>query len=222
MAERQVTIGDDTLPLPSPFVVLATQNPIEHEGTYRLPEAELDRFFIKILIGYPSMEEERKIVLTGQEEKSNFETESAKSRPPVFSIEDLRALKNAAALVHCEESIAAYIVSLVAATRPPALGETSRASLPRQERRMGAGRLKEESYFQYVRLGASPRASISLYRYAKIKAMFAGRSWVSPEDVKDSAFDVLRHRIALSYEAASAGVSADDVVSMILDAVPLP
>ncbi len=215
MAERQVTIGDETLKLPSPFVVLATQNPIEHEGTYRLPEAELDRFFIKIIVGYPSIEEERKIALEGQEDASNFDTGSMNYRPALFSIGDLRSLKNAARDIHCDEAIAAYIVAIVAATRPPKTPD-------REERRANAGRLKPSSYFEYIRLGASPRASIALYRYAKIKALFAGRSWVSPEDVKDAAFDVLRHRISLSYEAASEGISADNVVSMILDAVPQP
>ena len=215
MAERQVTIGDETLALPQPFVVLATQNPIEHEGTYRLPEAELDRFFIKIIVGYPSIEEERKIVLAGQNEASNFEAERINPLEPVFSFDDLRVLRDAALAVHCEDAITAYIVALVAATRP---------SLEQgvQERWGGAGRLKEKTYFEYIRLGASPRASIALYRYAKIKALFAGRSWVSPEDVKDAALDVLRHRIALSYEAASEGVAADDVILMILDAVPQP
>ena len=215
MAERQVTIGDDTLALPHPFVVLATQNPIEHEGTYRLPEAELDRFFIKIIVGYPSIEEERKIVLAEQTEKSNFEAKRINPLDALFSAHDLRTLRDAALAVHCEDAITAYIVALVAATRPPSLAG-------KEERRGGAGRLKEKTYFEYIRLGASPRASIALCRYAKIKALFAGRGWVSPEDVKDAAPDVLRHRIALSYEAASEGVAADDVVAMILDAVPQP
>ena len=215
MAERQVTLGDETLPLPSPFVVLATQNPIEHEGTYRLPEAELDRFFIKVVVGYPTIEEERKIAILGQEEKSNFEAEQIKPQAAAFSFEDLRALKRAATAIHCDEAIAAYIVAIVAATRPP-------ANASREERRALSRPLKEKSYFHYIRLGASPRASIALYRHARIKALFAGRGWVSPEDVKDAAFDVLRHRLSLSYEAASEGVSADDVVSMILDAVAQP
>ena len=215
MAERQVTIGDETLALPQPFVVLATQNPIEHEGTYRLPEAELDRFFIKIVVGYPSIEEERKIALLGQNDASGFETERINPLKAVFSVADLRALRDAALSVHCDEAITAYIVSLVAATRLP-------LEQGMQERRMGAGALKPSSYLQYIRLGASPRASIALCRYAKIKALFAGRGWVSPEDVKDAAPDVLRHRISLSYEAVSEDVAADDVVAMILDAVPLP
>ena len=215
MAERQVTIGDDTLALPQPFIVLATQNPIEHEGTYRLPEAELDRFFIKIIVGYPSMEEEREIALLGQGDSSNFEAERINPLTALFSFEDLRALRDAALSIHCDEAITAYIVSLVAATRPP-------LEQGAQERRTGAGRLKPSSYLQYMRLGASPRASIALCRYAKIKALFAGRGWVAPEDVKDAAPDVLRHRISLSYEAVSEGVAADDVVTMILDAVGQP
>lgn len=217
MAERQVTIGEDTLPLPSPFLVLATQNPVEHEGTYRLPEAELDRFFLKLVVGYPSPEEERQIVLADAG-AAEAETETRKA---VFSASDLHFLQTTAASIHCEDALIRYMVALTAATRPVHAERHAPGGWGDAGNGANTGSSRGD-YLQYIRLGASPRAAVSLCRYAKIRAMFAGREWVSPEDVKDAAFDVFRHRITLSYEASASGVTAGEVVSMILDAVALP
>ncbi len=216
MAERQVTIGDDSLGLPSPFTVLATQNPVEHEGTYRLPEAELDRFFIKIMVDYPSAEEETRIISSASNCSGILASGKESEKPPVFSPEDLQFLHNAADSVHCEESLVRYIVSLVSATRPSSV-KTSARSMPGYAAKSG-----RSDYLHYIYLGASPRAGIAMFSYAKIKALFSGENWVSPENIKDAAYDVLRHRISLSYEAGASGVSADDVISMILNAVSLP
>lgn len=217
MAEHQVTIGEDSLILPAPFTVLATQNPVEHEGTYRLPEAELDRFFIKIMVDYPSVDEETRIISSGFNSNDVLSADKDGKKAPVFSADDLVFLHNTAAGIHCDESIVRYIVSIVSATRP---------SSPKTRLQNSSGYVNTKGsrgdYLHYIYLGASPRAGISMYSYAKIKAMFSGENWVSPENVKDAAYDVLRHRISLSYEAGASGVSADDVISMILNAVSVP
>ncbi len=199
MEERQVTLGDSSLPLPDPFFVLATQNPIEHEGTYALPEAELDRFLLKLTVGYPSPEEEARVVRLAS---------SAASQPvkPLLSAASLRALSAAADEVAVDDRIVSYLVSLVTATRPQA------------DRK----RAKADDFYRYVSFGASPRASIALFRCARVRALFGGRSYVVPEDVKAVAPPVLRHRIVLSYEAEADGLRADDVVSRVLSYVPLP
>lgn len=216
MAERQVTIGEESLPLPFPFTVLATQNPVEHEGTYRLPEAELDRFFIKLTVDYPSMDEEAEIVSADFESAKRGAPSTGGQPKAVFSAEDLECLCKAASAVYCDESIVRYIVSIVSATRPA----SRKARIP-EPNRMNA-KAEQGNYLRYIYLGASPRASVALHSYSKIRALFSGKSWVSPEDVKDAAYDVLRHRISLSYEAGASDVSSDDVVSMILGAVAQP
>ncbi len=203
MAERQVTIGETTHALPDPFFVLATQNPIEQEGTYTLPEAELDRFLLKLSVPYPSMEEESVIVRSSLQE---VRTSSGTSSP--FSSRDIAFLRGEAQKIRIDDSVIGYIVSLVAATRP--------ASDSRKDRRL------RSDYLKYISFGASPRASIALGLCARIQALFNGRDFVIPEDVKAVALPVLRHRLVLSYEAGADGLSSDDVVSTILNVVPVP
>ncbi|MDR2419001.1 MAG: AAA family ATPase [Treponema sp.] len=224
MEERQVTIGETTYPLADPFFVLATQNPIEHEGTYILPEAELDRFLLKLLIRYPSMEEETQILqMTASQKTLSLKTgEQWPPLQPVLDAATLTTLRTAADCVFIDKQIVAYIVSVVAASRPVA----SKASAPRPKGGRLPGEvvekaLKEELY-RYIAFGASPRASIALYRCSRIRALFGGRSFVSPEDVKAVALPVLRHRIVLSYEAEAAGLDPDAVISRLLTVVPVP
>jgi MoxR-like ATPase len=208
MEEKQVTIGDTSYPLPDPFFVLATENPIEHEGTYQLPEAELDRFLMKLLVVYPQPVEELEIVKNSLPLTAN--SNEAVALSPVLNRETLFSLRNTADSIHIDEEITKYIVSIVTATRPPDSGKLPEAI-----------RLKEGVY-RYVSFGASPRASIALYKCCRIYAMFNGRRYVIPEDVKAAAFPVLRHRIVLSYEAEAEGMDADAVITRILSHVPVP
>jgi len=217
MEEKQVTIGEDTHPLPDPFFVLATENPIEHEGTYSLPEAELDRFLMKLLIFYPQPEEELEIV----KNSPLFSVSSANKRDalsPVLNRENLSLLRNAADSVHIDDDISKYIVSVVTATRPA----STRQVLAELQQKNENTKTDAESVYRYVSFGASPRASIALYKCSKILAMFEGRNYVSPEDVKTAALPVLRHRLALSYEAEAEGMDADAVITRILNHVPVP
>ncbi len=198
MAEEQVTIGENSYQLPKPFFVLATQNPIEQEGTYGLPEAELDRFLLKVQVPYPSPVEEVNIV----------KAEGRSSLYPVEQILNADMLLKCRAVVDaivCEEKIIEYIVSIVRVTRP--LGDES---------------AKKSDISRYISFGSSPRAGIALVRCAKVQALFAGRSFVLPEDVKAVAHSVLRHRLVLSYEAAADGVDADTLISRILALMPVP
>lgn len=195
MEERQVTIGDNTYPLAEPFFVLATQNPIEHEGTYPLPEAQLDRFILKLFVDYPTREEELSVL-----RRVGVPQEIAVQRA-LFKA-DVRRIREIAAAVTVDERIEEYIVSLVGASRDESAG--SRA------------------FSRYIEFGASPRASIYLYRCAKVKALMEGRPYVIPEDVKFVAPDVLRHRVILSYEAEAEEMTNDDVVNLLLAAVPVP
>ena len=194
MAEKQVTIGGNTYALPNPFFVLATQNPIEQEGTYQLPEAQLDRFMMKLLVDYPTPEEELQILkLMGKDSKIVVNK--------VLTPEMVEFLRTAAENVEMDEMIEKYIVSIVTASR-----------------------VKDRKY-PFVRLieyGASPRATIYIYRCCKVKALFEGRNYVLPEDVKSVVYDVLRHRIVLSYEAEAEALTADDVIKEILASVPVP
>jgi MoxR-like ATPase len=193
MEERQVTIGDDTFNLPEPFMVLATENPIEQEGTYPLPEAQLDRFFMKVLVEYPTPGEEKRI-LTGFE---NIEVER------LNRIIDPAAVLEKAALVdeiYLDDKLVDYIVDLVGQTRRPA----------------------DESLARYIEFGASPRASINLMKAARCLAFIRGRGFVTPDDIKEIGTDILRHRIILSYEAEADGHSADDVIGMLFDTVEVP
>jgi MoxR-like ATPase len=196
MQEHQVTIGDDTFPLPSPFLVLATQNPIEHEGTYPLPEAQLDRFLFKLVLDYPAIDEERLIL------DRMVRSEPDIAVTAVASPADVLCSRRWLDDVHLEPRLRDYIVNVVDATRHPA--------------RYG---LKIESL---VRYGASPRASIFLAVAAKCVAMLEGRNFVLPQDVKDVAADVLRHRVLLSYEADAQGVTSDRIVEQVLGAVEVP
>jgi MoxR-like ATPase len=207
MEERQVTIGENTYPLPEPFFVLATENPIEHEGTYSLPEAELDRFLLKLLVNYPEPEEELEIVNRGAALPLGERKQPALS--PVLASGSLVLLREAADSIHLDRRIAEYIVSIVAATRPLSTRPAQNAA-------------KSEGLYRAISFGASPRASIALHRCSRIFAMFDGRDFVSPEDVKTAAFPVLRHRIVLSYEAEVDGLDADAVISRILSHVPVP
>lgn len=195
MQERQVTIGDTTYPLPDPFFVLATQNPIEQEGTYPLPEAQLDRFVLKLKVEYPTPEEELSIL-------RRIGNEQRVSLKQVLYKPDLKSLRDVASRIAMDQRIEQYIVRLVIASR-----QTGQ-SVAR--------------FSRHIDYGASPRATIFLYRCAKVQALFAGRSYVVPEDVKAVAHMVLRHRIVLSYEAESEELSTDDVISQLLQAVPVP
>jgi len=195
MEERQVTIGETTYPLPKPFFVLATQNPIEQEGTYPLPEAQLDRFMMKLKVDYPTSEEELKILRRMGVEK---EIEVGK----VFNAEHLKSLKKIASAVLVDERIEEYIVNIVTASR--------------------SSEEEARSYSRFIDFGVSTRASIFLYRASKIKALFEGRTFVIPDDVKAVVFDVLRHRIILSYEAEAEELTPEDVIRHILKVVPVP
>ena len=196
MQERQVTIGDETFILPDPFLVLATQNPIDQEGTYPLPEAQVDRFMLKVSIGYPSKTDERKILdLMATTEKPDLPG-------PIVQPEEIIAARSVVNSVYMDDKIKDYVVDLVFATRNP------------EDYQLDIGPLLE--------YGASPRATICLTLAAKAKAFLAGRGFVTPQDVKDIAASVLRHRIIVSYEAEAEELSSDDIVSKILDNVEVP
>ena len=198
MEERQVTIGEETYKLPSPFFVLATQNPVEQEGTYNLPEAELDRFLMKLVVNYPAAENEKLIVKTcGKAPTLPVNT--------IVSVNDINAMRTAADKITCDDKIVDYIVNILTVTRPAAAKEKSSHDITR-----------------YIHFGASPRAGIAMIQCAKVHALFAGRDFVLPEDVKAVALNVLRHRLVLSYEAAADNMSADEIISRILDFIPVP
>ncbi len=195
MAENQVTIGENSYRLSEPFFVMATQNPIEQEGTYQLPEAQLDRFIMKLKVDYPDPQEELDILnqLDIQEEQVLRKVLSK------YSVLDLRAL---ASKIRVDESIRKYIVSIVNASRVK-----GRHQLP---------------FTRFIEFGASPRASIALFECARVQALFEKREYVLPEDVKAVAYNVLRHRIVLSYEAESEELSSDDVIKDLLSVVTVP
>ncbi|MDR1420025.1 MAG: AAA family ATPase [Treponema sp.] len=220
MEEKQVTIGETSYPLPNPFFVLATQNPIEQEGTYALPEAELDRFLVKLLVSYPSPEEEMDIV--GRNARMGAPGGPALS--VVLDAPALAGLREAANAVLSDEKIARYIVSLVSSTRPLSTRSAAGLSGGVSGGSGGAGpvRLPKEGFYRHISYGASPRASIALHRLSRIFALMEGRSFVTPEDVKAAAFPVLRHRVVLSYEAEADGLDTDAVISRILSLVPIP
>ena len=196
MQERQVTIGQTTFPLPHPFLVLATQNPIEQEGTYPLPEAQVDRFMLKLRVTYPTMEEEKLILdamaVTVRHTKIN----------PVIEPERVLAVRQVVDEIYVDDKIKDYILSIIFATREP-----DRFKL----------NLK-----QYLRFGASPRATIFLTIGARAHAFMHGRGYVTPQDVKSIAHDVLRHRLLVSYEAEAEDLTADDIITQILNALPVP
>ena len=196
MQERQVTIGKETFTLPSPFLVLATQNPIEQEGTYPLPEAQVDRFMLKEVIGYPDLSEEKKII------RQNISGEKITVKPLLKPQEIIEARK-VVRQVYLDEKIEQYIADIVFATRYPD--------------KYGMKDLKE-----MISFGGSPRASINLALAARAYAFIKRRGYVIPEDVRAVAHDVLRHRIGLSYEAEASNISADEIVSRILNSVEVP
>ncbi len=197
MQERQVTIGDATFALPSPFLVLATQNPIEQEGTYELPEAQVDRFMLKVVIDYPELEEEKKII------RSHLDGHSGEAVNPVTDIKRITAARELVKEVYLDERIEQYIADIVFATRYPD--------------RYKLGELKE-----YIAFGGSPRASINLALASRACAFIKRRGYVVPEDVREVAADVLRHRIGLTYEAEASNVTQDKVVAAVINGVEVP
>jgi MoxR-like ATPase len=196
MQEKQVTLGDRSYPLPKPFLVLATQNPIDQEGTYQLPEAQLDRFLLKVNVDYPSKDEELEILNRMATSAPVYETQNV-ATPEQVSVS--RELVNS---VYIDDSIRKYIVELIDATRNPAQIDAP---------------LKN-----WIRAGASPRGTINLALAARARAFMNGRAFVTPQDVKDMAMDVLRHRILLTYEAEAEGVTTDVIIGRILSKVVVP
>ena len=196
MQERQVTIGDTSYPLDEPFLVMATQNPIEQEGTYPLPEAQVDRFMLKVVVGYPAKADERKVV-------DNVLEDFRREVQPVLDKQQLFDMKKTVAMIYMDDKIKDYVLDVVAATRQP-----------------GDFKLKELK--PLIECGASPRASINLCLAARANAFLAGRGYVTPQDVKDIAYEVLRHRIILTYEAEAEEMTSDDIVRKVLESVPVP
>ena len=196
MQERQVTIGETTFKLPEPFLVMATQNPIEQEGTYPLPEAQVDRFMLKVVVGYPKKDEERQIIRMNNSGEFPHAT-------PILKPEDIVRARNIVREVYMDEKIERYIVDLVYATRTPA--------------DYNLGKLAD-----LISFGASPRASISLAMAAKAYAFIKRRGYVIPEDVRAVSAEVLRHRIGLTYEAEAENVTTENIISEVLNAVMVP
>src|SRR3979490_1502280 len=196
MQERQVTIGDETYPLPNPFLVLATQNPLEQEGTYPLPEAQIDRFMMKVLVSYPNRAEERAIL------DAMATSDTLPSARPGVSAQQILNARHVVNTLYVDDKIRNYIVDLVLATRPPI-----------------AKSLNLEGYIQ---TGASPRATINLTLAARAIAFLNGRHYVTPQDVKTIALDVLRHRVSVTYEAEAENVTSEDVIHKILAPLQLP
>jgi MoxR-like ATPase len=196
MQERQVTIAEETFKLESPFLVMATQNPIEQEGVYALPEAQLDRFMMKIIVQHNSEDEELEIMRKAA--SKSFEEVKA-----VLSIEDLHKLQEEIRKVHVDEELERYMVQIITATRDP--------------EKFGL-----ENIADNVMFGASPRASIDLYKAAKAKAFLRGNDFVSPADIGYVVHNVLRHRIVLSYEARAKGIHTDEIISTIIETLPIP
>lgn len=196
MAERQITISDTTYQLPTPFLVMATQNPIEQEGTYPLPEAQLDRFMLKLNVGYPTLIDER-VILERMTQNIKLKTK------PVLSLDNIKKSKELVHQIYIDDKIKNYIVDIIFATRQPELYSLTDLK-------------------PLIAVGGSPRATINLTLAAKAYAFLQGRSFVIPEDVKIIAPDVLRHRIILSYEAEAESLKSDDIIVKIFEAVPIP
>lgn len=195
MQERQVTIGDQTHALPTPFVVLATQNPIEQEGTYPLPEAQVDRFFMKIKIDYPELKDE-KVIMDSQHLFANAKVEK------VITAESIARVQAIINEIYVDEKAKDYILQIVSATRNPEKYNLDLKNL--------------------IAYGASPRASINLYHAAKAHAFMQHKGFVSPEDIKSIVMDVMRHRVAISYQAEANGMTAEDIIQKILDELVVP
>jgi MoxR-like ATPase len=196
MQERQVTIGETTYTLEEPFLVLATQNPIEQEGTYPLPEAQVDRFMLKVVVGYPNKAEERKVVDAALDDVR-------REVQPVLQPSRLAEIKQTVASIYMDDKIKDYVLDVVAATRNPE-------------------HYKLKELKPLIQCGASPRASINLCVAARANAFLSSRGYVTPQDVKDIAFEVMRHRILLTYEAEAEETTSDDVVRRVLETVPVP
>ncbi len=196
MQEHQVTIGDKTFKLPEPFLVMATQNPIEQEGTYPLPEAQVDRFMLKLQIDYPTLDEERKILDAMSVTSKTFNTQ------PVVKASAILEARAVVDQIYIDEKIKEYILSIVFSTRDPAKYNLNIAD--------------------YIRYGASPRATINLTIAAKAHAFLQGRGYVTPQDVKSIAPDVLRHRIIVSYEAEAEELTSDELIKRMLNELPVP
>ncbi|MGB0416016.1 MAG: AAA family ATPase [Coraliomargarita sp.] len=196
MQERQVTIGDDTFELPEPFLVLATENPIDQEGTYPLPEAQVDRFMLKLKVGYPTKSDEREILDRMASTAPNLEVSA------VTSLDAVREARKHVNDVYVDPKIRDYVVDLILATRSPSDYNLKLS--------------------QYIQFGASPRATISLTLAAKAWALMQGRAYVIPQDIKEIGMDVLRHRVIPSYEAEAEEVTSEDLVASIFEAVPVP
>jgi MoxR-like ATPase len=196
MQERQVTIANESFKLDRPFLVMATQNPIEQEGVYALPEAQLDRFMMKIIVKHNTQEEELEIMRRGA-------SHTFQEVEPVLTLETLQTLQASLSQIHIDEELERYMVQLIAATRDP--------------EKFGLDMIAQDIMF-----GASPRASIDLYKVAKAKAFLQGKDFVSPSDIGAVAHNVLRHRIVLSYEARAKGVQTDTIISTIIETLPIP
>ena len=196
MQERQVTIGGETFVLPEPFLVLATENPIEQEGTYPLPEAQVDRFMLKLKVTYPTLEEERDIL------EANAVTRPTPDVKAVVSPDTILAARSVVDEIYVDDKIKDYVLSIIFATREP--------------ERYGL------QLTPYIRYGASPRATIYLTLTARAYAFLQGRGYVTPQDVKSVAYDVLRHRILPTYEAEAEELTSDDLISQILSELPVP
>ena len=197
MQERQVTIGDETFALPEPFMVLATQNPIEQEGTYPLPEAQVDRFMMKLVVTYPTTTEERQILDRMAKTSTDATIEA------VLSPDQITTARAVIDAMHVDDRIRDYVVNLIVATRDPSA--------------FGIDGVDE-----LIEFGASPRATIALLLVAKARAFLDGRGYVVPQDIKDAAPDVLRHRLGLSYEAEAEEKTSDDIIAILLENVPVP
>ncbi len=196
MQERQVTIGEHTFPLPDPFLVLATENPIDQEGTYTLPEAQIDRFMLKLKIGYPSRMEERQILDAMATTRPNMDVNT------IIQPKDILAARTVIDQLYVDDKVKDYIVDIVLATRQPSKYKIDLDS--------------------FVRFGGSPRATIALTLAAKAWAFLQGRGYVTPQDVKTIGMDVLRHRVIVTYEAEAEDLTSEDVIKRIFDTLPVP
>lgn len=196
MQERQVTLGGETMPLPQPFLVLGTENPIEQEGTYPLPEAQVDRFMFKVLVDYPSVQEERRILDTMAFTAPELKVD------PVIPLQEILRTRRLVDGVHVDDKVRDYVVQVVFATRRPEQYQLELKHL--------------------IQFGASPRATINLTLAAKAWALLQGRAYVTPEDIKSIGPDVMRHRIILTYEAEAEGVTTDDLIKKIFNTIPVP
>lgn len=194
MEEHQVTIGDKTYKLPDVFLVLATQNPIEQEGTYPLPEAQVDRFMLKVIVKYPSKSEEKTII-------KNMSASKPAATNPITTIETIEKLRKLASQIHIEERLIDYIINIIDGTRNP---------------------LDYKIKSEYIDFGASPRAGIYLTKAAKANAMMQGRGFVMPEDIRATAYEILRHRISVSYEAQAENIESDNIIEELLSNINVP